>query len=38
VLGFSDTFAVIGIVLVFAAIAILLTGKPKNTAGGSAAH
>ncbi|WP_410712162.1 DHA2 family efflux MFS transporter permease subunit [Bradyrhizobium sp. BEA-2-5] len=38
VLGFSDTFAVIGIVLVFAAIAILLTGKPKNAAGGGAAH
>jgi DHA2 family multidrug resistance protein len=29
---------VIGIVLVFAAIAILLTGKPKNAAGGGAAH
>ena len=26
------------IVLVLAAIAILLTGKPKNTAGGGAAH
>ena len=38
VLGFSDAFAVIGIVLVLAAIAILLTGKPKNTAGGGAAH
>ncbi|KJC42381.1 DSBA oxidoreductase [Bradyrhizobium sp. LTSP885] len=38
VLGFSDTFAVIGIVLVFAAIAILLTGKPKGNAGGGAAH
>ena len=38
VLGFSDTFAVIGIVLVLAAIAILLTGKPKNAAGGGAAH
>ncbi|MGY4478213.1 MDR family MFS transporter [Bradyrhizobium sp. USDA 3364] len=38
VLGFSDAFAVIGIVLVLAAIAIVLTGKPKSTAGGSAAH
>lgn len=36
VLGFSDTFAVIGIVLIIAGIAILLTGKPKGgaTAGG----
>jgi hypothetical protein len=35
-LGFSDTFAVIGIVLIIAGIAILLTGKPKSgaTAGG----
>ena len=32
VLGFSDTFAVIGIVLVLAGIAILLTGKPKGSA------
>jgi len=38
VLGFSDTFAVIGIVLILAAIAILLTGKPKGAAGGGAAH
>ncbi len=38
VLGFSDTFAVIGVVLVLAAIAILLTGKPKGTAAGGAAH
>jgi len=30
VMGFSDTFAVIGIVLVLAGIAILLTGKPKG--------
>ena len=34
VLGFSDAFAVVGIVLVAAAIAILLTGKPKNAAAG----
>ncbi|WP_409334641.1 DHA2 family efflux MFS transporter permease subunit [Bradyrhizobium sp. AUGA SZCCT0124] len=38
VLGFSDAFAVIGVVLVLAAIAIVLTGKPKNVAGGGAAH
>ena len=36
-MGFSDTFAVIGIVLVLAGIAILLTGKPKGapTSGGA---
>ena len=34
VLGFSDAFAVIGIVLVLAGIAILLTGKPKSVAAG----
>jgi len=34
VLGFSDTFAVIGIVLVLAGIAILLTGKPKGVVAG----
>ena len=34
VLGFSDTFAVIGVVLVLAGIAILLTGKPKGVAAG----
>ena len=33
-MGFSDTFAVIGIVLVLAAIAVLLTGKPKSAAAG----
>ena len=37
VMGFSDTFAVIGAVLVFAAIAVLLTRKVK-AAGGGAAH
>jgi DHA2 family multidrug resistance protein len=36
VLGFSDTFAVIGIVLILAGIAILLTGKPKSQAAGPA--
>jgi len=36
VMGFSDTFAVIGAVLVFAAIAVTLTRKAKGT--GSAAH
>ena len=30
VLGFSDAFAVIGVVLALAAIAIVLTGKPKR--------
>ncbi len=36
VMGFSDTFAVIGAVLVFAAIAVTLARKAKGT--GSAAH
>ena len=34
VMGFSDTFAVVGIVLVLAGIALLLTGKTKGAAGG----
>ncbi|MET4482096.1 DHA2 family efflux MFS transporter permease subunit [Bradyrhizobium sp. F1.13.3] len=35
VMGFSDTFAVVGIVLLLAGVALLLTGKPKGaTAGG----
>jgi MFS transporter, DHA2 family, multidrug resistance protein len=36
VLGFSDAFAVLGVVLLLAGVAILLTGKPKAgaTAGG----
>ncbi|GIQ73925.1 DHA2 family efflux MFS transporter permease subunit [Bradyrhizobium sp. RD5-C2] len=38
VLGFSDAFAVIGVVLALAAIAIVLTGKPKNAAGGAGGH
>jgi len=36
VLGFSDTFAVIGIVLVLAAIAILLTRKARSAVEGGA--
>ena len=36
VMGFSDTFAVIGVVLVLAALAVALTRKVK--AGGAAAH
>jgi MFS transporter, DHA2 family, multidrug resistance protein len=38
VMGFSDTFAVIGIVLVLAGIAILLTGKSKGATDGAGAH
>jgi DHA2 family multidrug resistance protein len=38
VLGFSDTFAVLGVVLILAGIAILLTKKPASAAGGSGAH
>jgi DHA2 family multidrug resistance protein len=34
IMGFSDTFAVISIVLIVAGIAILLTGKPRNPAAG----
>jgi DHA2 family multidrug resistance protein len=34
VMGFSDTFAVIGAVLVLAALAVLLTRKVKGAAGG----
>ncbi|WP_210352194.1 MDR family MFS transporter [Bradyrhizobium rifense] len=37
VMGFSDTFAVIGVVLVLAAIAVLLTRRVK-AAGGGGAH
>src|SRR5246500_4564768 len=36
VLGFSDTFAVIGVVLILAAIAIILTRKTKADASGGA--
>jgi DHA2 family multidrug resistance protein len=38
VIGFSDTFAVLTLVLVIAAIAILLTGKPKAAPAGGGAH
>jgi DHA2 family multidrug resistance protein len=34
-MGFSDTFAVIGAVLVLSAIAVLLTRKVRGTAGGA---
>jgi DHA2 family multidrug resistance protein len=37
VIGFSDAFAVIAIVLVLAAVAIMLTGKPKGS-GAAGAH
>src|ERR1700744_4215558 len=37
VMGFSDTFAVLGVVLVLAAIAVMLTRKVKG-AGGAGAH
>jgi MFS transporter, DHA2 family, multidrug resistance protein len=36
VMGFSDTFLVLGIVLVISAVAILLTKKVKSAAGGGA--
>ncbi len=38
VMGFSDTFAVLGGVLVLAGIAILLTGKPKGTPAAGGGH
>ena len=38
VLGFSDTFAVIGVVLLLAGAAILLTGKPKAGAAAGGGH
>jgi len=39
VMGYSDTFAVIGLMLVIAALAVLLTRKVKRAAGGAgAAH
>jgi DHA2 family multidrug resistance protein len=34
-MGFSDTFAVIGIVLLLAALAVLLTRKVKGAVGGA---
>ena len=36
-MGFSDTFAVIGVVLVLAAVILLLTKRPQ-TVGGAGAH
>jgi MFS transporter, DHA2 family, multidrug resistance protein len=36
VMGFSDTFAVIGVVLVVAAIAVMFTRKAKGAAAGAA--
>src|ERR1700751_6474253 len=38
VLGFSDTFMVLGVVLLLSAAAILLTRKVKAVAGGGGAH
>jgi DHA2 family multidrug resistance protein len=38
VMGFSDTFAVIGVVLVLAAIAMLMLRKINAGAGGGGAH
>jgi DHA2 family multidrug resistance protein len=35
VMGFSDTFAVIGIVLMLAALAVVLTRKAKGVGGGA---
>ena len=37
IMGFSDTFAVIGVVLAIAAVALLLTQKPR-AGGGAGAH
>jgi DHA2 family multidrug resistance protein len=38
VMGFSDTFAVVGGVLLLAGIAILLTGKPRGTTASGSGH
>jgi DHA2 family multidrug resistance protein len=38
VMGFSDTFAVIGVVLAIAAVALLLARKPQSNIGGAGAH
>jgi DHA2 family multidrug resistance protein len=38
VMGFSDTFAVVGVVLVLAGIALLLTSKPKGAPAGGGGH
>jgi MFS transporter, DHA2 family, multidrug resistance protein len=37
-MGFSDTFAVLGVVLAIAAIAVAFTRKPKVAGGAAAAH
>ena len=36
--GFSDTFMVLGVVLLLSAAAILLTGKARASAAGASAH
>jgi len=38
IMGFSDTFAVIGTVLAIAAVALLFAGKVKIGAGAGGAH
>ena len=38
VMGFSDTFAVLGVVLVVAAVAVMLTKRVKPAGGGGGAH
>jgi DHA2 family multidrug resistance protein len=38
VMGFSDTFAILGVVLILAAVAILLTRKAKASAAAGGAH
>jgi MFS transporter, DHA2 family, multidrug resistance protein len=38
IMGFSDTFALMGVVLAVAAVALLLAGKVKVGAAGGAAH
>src|SRR6478609_106709 len=38
VMGFSDTFAVIGVVLAIAAVSLLLARKPQLNTGGAGAH
>jgi hypothetical protein len=38
VMGFRDTFAVVGVVLIIAGIAILLAGKPKGAAAAGGGH
>jgi DHA2 family multidrug resistance protein len=37
-MGFNDRFAVVGVVLVIAGIAIPLTGKPKGAAAAGGGH